>query len=283
MDRTTSAFVVAVISLCYGLILTSTVLISNSFARQRILFFSPSIMSQEEHPPEWTVLYHGAGSIKGRGEFLRLMLEDKGVSYVNSDENMYGPMGMMDCFRGSPEAVKALDTNWPTFFPPAIWHRPRNGDEWVCINQVSACMVYLAEVLGYAPSTAAERGRAESVMANALDYISEGRASFHPVENKASYSTQKEQGDLVSKEFSANRMLLWLAHFDKVVRKYGPTNPVAGGASVTYADFCLFHVLDATVHQFNTEVRRIEKVSHVHVGVVYTYIHHLFHFFPVRK
>lgn len=252
MDRTTSAFVVAVVSLCYSLILTSTVLISNSFVRQRILF-PPSIMNQEEDPPEWTVLYHGAGSFKGRGEFLRLMLEDKGVSYVNTDENMYGPMGLMDCFRGSPAAVKALDTNWPTFFPPAIWHRPRNG-EWVCINQVSACMVYLAEMLGYAPSSPAERGRAESVMANALDYISEGRASFHPVKNSASYNTQKEQGDTVSKEFSANRMLLWLAHFDKVVRKYGPTKAVAGGASVTYADFALFHVLDATVHQFNTEV-----------------------------
>lgn len=215
-----------------------------------------------EHPPEWTVLYHGAGSFKGRGEFLRLMLEDKGIPYINTDENLYGPTGMMDCFRGSPAAIKALDTNWPTFFPPAIWHRPQDG-EWVCINQVSACMVYLAEILGYAPSTPAERGRAESVMANALDYISEGRASFHPIENSASYKTQMKEGDRVSKEFSAKRMLSWLTHFDKVVRKYGPTKAVAGGASVTFADFALFHVLDATVHQFNTEV--LDKCACVNV------------------
>jgi hypothetical protein len=134
-------------------------------------------------------------------------------------------------------------------------------------------MVYLAEMLGCAPSTPAERGRAESVMANALDYISEGRSSFHHIKNLASYKTQKKEGDRVSKEFSANRMLLWLAHFGKVVRKYGPTNAVAGGASVTFADFALFHVLDATVHQFNTEV--LDKCACVNVDV-FPRIHGLF-------
>eukprot|EP00980_Cylindrotheca_fusiformis_P009072 scaffold1960_cov69-Cylindrotheca_fusiformis.AAC.1 len=39
-----------------------------------------------------------------------------------------------------------------------------------------------------------------------------------------------------------------------VVKKQGPTSPVAGGADVTYAEFVQFHVLDATVMaQFNNE------------------------------
>ena len=33
-------------------------------------------------PPEWTLLYHSPGTIKGRGEFLRLMFADAGISYV---------------------------------------------------------------------------------------------------------------------------------------------------------------------------------------------------------
>lgn len=212
-----------------------------------------SEVPKDTSSPEWTVIYHGPVAFKGRGEFLRLMLEDKGVPYVNSAENLYGPTGIMDCFRQSPEAVAALDNApFPVFFPPAIWHRPLDGEE-VFINQVSACMVYMGEVLGYAPSTAAERGRAESVMANAIDYIAEGRRSFHPVKDAMSYKDQKEEGDRVSKEFAANRMLIWLHHFDKVMKKFnGPKSPVAG-SDVTYADFCLFHVLDATVHQFNTE------------------------------
>lgn len=51
----------------------------------------------------------------------------------------------------------------------------------------------------------------------------------------------------------------------KVVRKYGPTKAVAGGASVTFTGFAMFHVLNATVHQFNTEV--LDKCACAHVDV----------------
>jgi len=207
-------------------------------------------------PPEWTVLYHAPGKMKGRGEFLRLMLEDKGIAYVNTAENLYGPEGMMDIFRGSAEAIdadmKESKTSFPCLYPPAIWHRPPNGEE-VLVNQVGACMIYLGDALGYAPSSNAEKARANCILMNALDYIAEGRSSFHPVKNQMSYFNQKEEGDKVSKEFTKERMPKYLHHFNKVVLKNGPSKPVAGGSNVTYADFALFHVLDATVSQFNTD------------------------------
>ena len=86
---------------------------------------------------EFVVLYHGPVKFKGRAEFLRVMLEDKGADYSHSAAGLYGPMGSMDAFRGSPEAVAATDdVAFPTFFPPAIWHRPADGGEEVLINQV---------------------------------------------------------------------------------------------------------------------------------------------------
>jgi glutathione S-transferase len=208
-----------------------------------------------ETPPEWTILYHGKGTLKGRGEFLRLMLEDKCLKYEDTDDNLYGPKGMMDCFRGSAEAVGeegAIKIPSPIFFPPAIWHRPAGGEE-VIINQVGACMTYLGEVLGYSPKTPAELARAQCILLNALDYISDGRKSFHPVKDTMSYNDQKEEGDKASKEFAKTRMMIWLAHFEKVVNNFGSSAPVAGGSNITYADFALFHVLGATVAQFNNE------------------------------
>jgi glutathione S-transferase len=213
---------------------------------------------------EWTICYHQAAgkTLKGRGEFLRLLLEDAGVEYNDSGENLYGPTGMMDGFRGSTQAI---DTEaevgdpskkfpFPVFFPPAIWHSPRDDGDQVLINQVGACVMYLGEMLGYAPVNAAERARANSIMLNALDYMNEGRNSFHPVKNSMSYVDQKEEADKASKVFSTERMPLFLHHFNKIVGKTGgPHKPIAGGEGVTYADFCLFHVLDATVHQFNSD------------------------------
>lgn len=204
--------------------------------------------------PEWSLIYHQPGKLKGRGEFLRLMLEDAGVSYLDTDENLYGPTAVMDMFRGSLDNIDSDNgaTPFPVLFPPAIWHRPSEG-EAVLVNQVGAFMEYLGEALGYAPKTASERAKATSIMLNALDYISDGRSSFHPVKNHMSYHDQKEEGDKVSREFSQDRMLKYLHHFNKVVRLAGPKNPVAGGDHVTYADFCLFHVVDATIHQFNSD------------------------------
>lgn len=35
----------------------------------------------DKSQPEWTVLYHSPGKFKGRGEFLRLMLENAPIEY----------------------------------------------------------------------------------------------------------------------------------------------------------------------------------------------------------
>jgi len=211
-----------------------------------------AMASEESKVPEWTVVYH-SGNFKGRGEYLRLMLEDADVPYQNLGDNLFGATGMMDAFRGSPEAAAKEDDHFPVFFPPAIWHRPADGEE-VLVNQVGACLIYIGDQLGYAPKSAAEKARANSILLNALDYVSEGRSSFHPVKNSMSYKDQKEEGDKVSKEFSQLRMKLFLHHFNKVVKKNAdPKKPIAGGSGITYADFALFYALDATASQFNSE------------------------------
>lgn len=219
-------------------------------------------MSDTETNVEWTVLYHTPGKFKGRGEFLRLMLEDAQVPYKNCGDNLYGPNGLMDAFRGAPEHILTFHNDpedFPLFFPPAIQHVPKatksgTPKKKVLINQVAACMMYLGDQLGYAPQSAEQAARANCILLNALDYISEGRKSFHPVKNAMSYKEQKEEGDKCSKEFCETRMLFYLYHFERVVSLHGPHQPVAGGNQLTYADFGLFHVLDATVAQFNTDV-----------------------------
>jgi len=216
---------------------------------------------------EFVILYHGPTKFKGRAEFLRVMLEDSGADYSHSAEGLYGPKGCMDAFRGGADAVAATNSAfYPTFYPPAIWHRPKNQQgstdssspptqlEEVLVNQVAATMVYLGEVLGYAPVSAAERARADAITQNALDYISAGRLSFHPVKGTMSYNEQWEEGDKASAEWLAGRAQVFLQHFEKVLKQNkAATSPVAGGENVTYADFALYHVLDATKAQFNND------------------------------
>mmetsp|Transcript_26502 Transcript_26502/g.87900 ORF Transcript_26502/g.87900 Transcript_26502/m.87900 type:complete len:250 (+) Transcript_26502:77-826(+) len=200
---------------------------------------------------EWTLVYH-AGPFKGRAEPLRLLLEDAGVAFETQNEPIHGPEGHMDAFRGSPEAVKADLSPYPVMFPPVIWHRPKDGEE-VYVNQTAACLSYIGGQVGYDPQNAAERARADMIIQNCTDFVSEGRGSFHPVNPKGPYKEQQEAADKASKIFTESRLLIWLQHFEKLLKRTGGAKPVAGGPKVTYADFMLFHALDAARAQFNTD------------------------------
>lgn len=212
-------------------------------------------MASLEESPTWTILYHtGTPGFKGRAEFLRLILEDAGVTdYRVTNANLYGPTGLCDIFRGGADNVAALDNApFPLVFPPAIWHQPPAGREEVMINQTNACMVYLGSQLGYAPASDAERARMDCITGNALDCIASGRLSFHPVEATGGYLTQKEEADRVSKVWAETKLPVWLQHFEKIAKRTDG-KPLAGGTGLTCADFAVFHVIDAAEAQFNTE------------------------------
>jgi hypothetical protein len=82
-------------------------------------------------------------------------------------------------------------------------------------------LIYQGDILGYAPTTAAERARANAVLLHAMDYIAEGRMPFHPVKDTMSYDDQKEEVGRGSKEFAETRMKTFLYHFNKVIASHG--------------------------------------------------------------
>lgn len=218
-----------------------------------------------ESTAEWTLFYHGGSSygkemnFKGRAEPMRLMFEEAGVAYTESGENLYGPTGLCDAFRGgtdsqgrsSVEAVKADTAPFPVMFPPMISHQPKIG-EAVFVNNTHPILRYMASQLGYLPSTPADTARADQIVANVVDFIAEGRLTFHPTDGVASYASQKAAADICSKLWSEGRLRVWLQHFEKVLRRAAGAGPVVG-SSLTYADFALFFGLEAVEAQFNTD------------------------------
>lgn len=214
----------------------------------------------------WHILYH-SGDFKGRGEFIRLILEDAGVSYEESSEKLYGPEGYCDAFRGLGSSEKGLGAGaaehvaadtapFPVMFPPILHFKPGEKESSkleVFVNQVPAIMRYCAARLGYLPRGAVQTAKADEIMLNANDFVAEGRACFHPVDHKAGYSEQKEEADRESKKFAETRLPVWLGHFEKVAKNLCPAGegPLLG--KMSYADFVLFHALDAAEAQFNTD------------------------------
>lgn len=224
---------------------------------------------------EWTVLYHtGNPPFAGRAQPIRMLFTDAGVPFQETSENLYGPNGHCDMFRGSVDNKKVFDkasaqkhaAPFPVIAPPIIWHRPNlrqnddrgkqdedeDEDEEVFINQLPAILRYVGTCLGYAPSKRSDVAKCDKILLDVCDFISEGRTSFHPVDNSASYTAQVEEGDRVSKEWSERRMLIWLHSFEKVLEKRTHALYVIG-EKVTYADIALYWACDATQAQFDNE------------------------------
>lgn len=213
-----------------------------------------------ETEPRWTLIYHEV-PFKGRAEFIRLILEDAGVAYAESSANLYGPDGICDAFRatgsGSEGLVGGAHLNvaadiavWPVMFPPILHHRP-DGEEEVFINQVPAIMRYIADRLGYLPETPPQRAKADQIMLNANDLMAEVNLAFHPIDAKASYESQKEEADRSAKAYASGRFIVWLGHFEKVVKRLCPAGDAPLFGKVTYIDIFLYHVLDAAEAQFS--------------------------------
>merc|ERR1712129_47066 len=108
--------------------------------------------------------------------------------------------------------------------------------------------------LGYIPVDVVDQAHCDQVCLDVFDFISEGRRQFHPVEDGASYCSQKEEGDKASKKWSERRLGVWLQHYEKILEKTGHDG--AGflfGSKVSCADIVLFYGLEACIAQFNTD------------------------------
>ena len=224
--------------------------------------------SDAEKRPTWTLLYHQFDNpFPGRAQPIRILFADAGVDFLETGENLYGPEGFCDVFRGSGANKKVFDKEqakkqlapYPVMAPPIIWHnRESEGKEDVFVNQLPNILRYVGTVLGYSPKSQdpGDIAKCDKILLDVCDYITEGRNSFHPVDIEASYSVQKEEGNRVSKEWSKRRMMMWLHCFEKMLEK-GPFSKGQGGFAVsdevTYADIALYWACEATHAQFDNE------------------------------
>mmetsp|Transcript_27175 Transcript_27175/g.63220 ORF Transcript_27175/g.63220 Transcript_27175/m.63220 type:complete len:266 (-) Transcript_27175:76-873(-) len=213
---------------------------------------------------KWRLIYHDV-NFKGRAEFVRLMLEDAGIQYEETSENLYGPTGLCDAFRAAGSGAEGLEAGaeknimadtspWPVMFPPILHHTPPGDspeEAGTFINHTAAILRYIAARLGYMPEAVSDIAKADQITLDCMDLFAEVNQAFHPVNPKASYSSQKEEADKAVKAYAASRLLVWLGHIEKLILRLQPSGDgplIAGKAS--FADFALFHTLDAVAAQF---------------------------------
>ena len=187
-------------------------------------------------------LYYWPG-LQGRGEFVRLALEEAAADYVDVARAPNGMQSMTDFLDGD-EALH------PPFAPPFL----KDGD--ILVGQTAAILLYLGDRLGLAPADEQGRLWTHQIQLTIADLVDEAHDTHHPIASSLYYEDQKGEAKRRSADFRDARIPKFLKWFERVLSRNpsGPEHLV--GDRLTYADLSLFQVIDGLSYAFPKTMAR---------------------------
>jgi glutathione S-transferase len=187
-------------------------------------------------------------NIPGRGEFVRLALEEAGAHYVDvarrPESEGGGVKAMMKLMRDG----NGLEPHAPPFL--------KVGDK--LIAQSANVLSYLAPRLHLVPDDEASRVSANQLQLTIADLVNEAHDVHHPIASSLYYEDQKTEAKRRAPIFLAERVPKFLGYFERVIEKNitGQGLHVLG-AGVTYVDLSLFQLISGLTYAFPRGMKRI--------------------------
>ena len=185
-------------------------------------------------------------SIQGRGEFVRLALEEACADYVD--------VARRPGQRGVPAMMKLIEgkvVTHPPYAPPFL----KAGK--LVIAQTAEILFYLGPRLKLAPRDEAGRLWAHQLQLTIADMVTHIHDTHHPVSGWLYYEEQKPAALRRSQDFWRYRVPKFLGYFERVLQKNGGTYTV--GRRLSYVDLSLFQIVEGLRYAFPKRMKRCEK------------------------
>jgi glutathione S-transferase len=182
-------------------------------------------------------------SIPGRGEFVRLALEEAGAPY---EDVARGPKGVaeMTALMDDPRLVHA------PFAPPFLV----DGD--LIIGQTAAILLHLGDRHGLAPKARQGRLWTHQLQLTIADVVAEAHDTHHPIDVGLYYKDQKREAARRAKAFREQRIPKFLGWFEGTLAR-NPKGPAyLVGRSLSYADLSLLQLIEGLSYAFPRAMER---------------------------
>lgn len=180
--------------------------------------------------PGNTLLYYWP-TIQGRGEFIRLALEEAVAPY----RDVAREPGGMEALSALLEETRGL----VPFAPPFVRHGGR------LIAQTAHILQVLAPTLGLVPSSEVVRQNAHQLQLTVTDFVAEIHDLHHPISVARFYAEQRREAARRAVDFRALRMPKFLGYFERVLEANTASRGRAlVGRDFTYVDLSLFQVVE---------------------------------------
>ena len=186
-------------------------------------------------------------TIQGRGEFVRLALEEAGAGYTDvarSGNGVGAMMRLMETGRG-----KGMGT--PPFAPPFL----KAGK--LLIGQTANILLYLGSRHGLAPKTEAGKLWVHQLQLTITDLVLEIHDTHHPLGPSLYYEEQKAAAKKRSDEFWQARVPKYLGYFEELLAAGG--GAFVTGRRLSYVDLSLFQLVDGLRYAFPKHMAAFEE------------------------
>ena len=189
-------------------------------------------------------------SIQGRGEFIRLALEEGDADYVDVARLPESEGG------GRPAITRLLedagDGRTP-FAPPIL----RAGK--LLISQTANILLYLGPRLGLVPQAEAARLWAQQLQLTLTDLVVEAHDTHHPIAKSHYYEDQRPEALRRAADFRALRLPKFLGYFERVLAANPGGDRYLIGKSLTYVDLSMFQVFAGLNYAFPRAMKGMSR------------------------
>ena len=182
-------------------------------------------------------------SIQGRGEFVRLALEEVGAEYadVARERGTASMMAMMD----------GTSTDTPPFAPPFL----KAGK--LVIGQTANILLYLGARHGLAPKSEAGRLWVHQLQLTITDLVLEIHDTHHPLGPSLYYEDQRTPAKKRTAEFWNERAPKYLGYFEGLIAQRG--GAFVTSRKLTYVDLSLFQIVAGLRYAFPKRMKKFER------------------------
>jgi glutathione S-transferase len=188
-------------------------------------------------------------TIQGRGEFIRLALEEAGADYVDvARRSERSGLGMPAMLR----FLESIDVTHLPFAPPFL----KAGEQ--VIGQTANILLFLGSRLGLVPEDEAERLWVHQLQLTIADLVSEAHDTHHPIASTLYYEEQKAEALRRAQDFTNGRLSKYFDYFEAVIERNPHGDAWLAGTSLSYADLSMFQVMAGLRYAFPRAMKRLE-------------------------
>jgi glutathione S-transferase len=184
-------------------------------------------------------------TIQGRGELVRLALEEAGADYV--DVARRGKAGM----RAMQRLLEGRGNARPPYAPPFL----KAGK--LVVAQTANILLYLGPRLALAPRDEASRLWLHQLQLTISDLVTEIHDTHHPVSGWLYFEEQRPAAKRRTADFWRYRVPKFLGYFERVLEKSG--GPHLLGRRLSYVDLSLFQIVEGLRYAFPRRMKRFER------------------------